>query len=451
MIVRSVSARALAPALAAALLAATAASAAVALTLLAGTKSGIALATIAVGGPAFAYLAIVAPAIFPFGSYAALVPFDNLLDVAAFGTLTKILGILTGVAFLAFMLRTRRAVSPPKALFIWSALVVWLAATAFWAIDQQSVFALLPTACELVVLFAAVSVFPSDRKAVSACVIATVAGGVAAALYGAYLFHSGIDIAARSNRLWIMTDSSEIDPNHFAAALLLPISLCAGTALYTRRVVPAVGATAALAIMLVGVAESGSRGAAIGIAVMALYLFVRSDRRLRLALGALPAAAGLAILSLHTSIWARFAQTLSSGGSNRLPIWKVGLTTLKSHWLLGAGYNNFGFAYDQAFLQTHQTQFANWHRAPHDLLIGTGVELGIVGVALVIAGWVAQFRMLRNVPATSPEYPLRLALESAVLATFVAALFLDVMIAKYLWLTFMLIALIRNASLRCPS
>jgi O-antigen ligase len=433
---------------AAAALAAAGGLASIAITQLAGTKTGAALALAAIGGPVFVYLAVVAPIVFPFGLFVVLVPFDNLLDINAFGTLTKILGILAGAALLTFLLRTHRALKPPAALFIWGAFVVWIAATAFWALDQKSVFTMLPTPLELVTLYAAISIFPSDRSAVRAAVVAAVLGGVASATYGAYLFHSGVDIAGHGNRLWILTDTSEIDPNHFAAALLVPIALCSAVALRTRRLPVAVACLAALAVLLIGVAESGSRGAVLGIAMIVGWLYLRGERRLKLALFAIPAAAGLIALSLRTSIWARFAQALSTGGSNRLPIWKVGITALKSHWLLGAGYNNFTFAYDQAFMRTNQAQFPDWHRAPHDLLLGTSVELGVIGLVLVLAGWYTQFRMMRDVPPDDPDYAFRLALEGALIGLFTAALFLDVMITKYVWLAFMLAALLRNAHVR---
>jgi O-antigen ligase len=191
--------------------------------------------------------------------------------------------------------------------------------------------------------------------------------------------------------------------------------------------------------MLVGLVETGSRGAMLGFAAMVVYVFIRTRQRWRLAIAALPIAIVLGVLNVHASMWSRFAQSVSTGGSGRLPIWTVGLAALRSHWLIGAGYNNFGFAYDKVLMAVPQPHFANWHRAPHDLLLETSVELGI------LAGWVSQFQMMRGVATNDPDYRFRLALEAALIATFVAALFLDVMITKYVWLMFMLIALLRNA------
>jgi O-antigen ligase len=415
-----------------------------AITLLAGTKTGLVLAVLAIGGPLLAYVAIATPIVFPFGLYVMLVPFNNLLDFSSFGTATKFLAMLAGGALVFYLARTRRIVRPPAALLWWCGLAVWMTATAFWAIDQHSVFALLPTALQLIVLYAVISMIPVDARSLRWVLIATIAGGFLAAAYGSYLFHSGANIYY-GGRLRITTDTSAIDPNHFAAALLLPIALCTAQLMYARKFLPAALYAFAILMMLVGVAESASRGGMLGIAAIMGYLFLRSNRRWRLAI-AVPVAAAATMVN-PTMLWDRVGQAFTSGGSGRVPIWHVGVTALKSHWLLGAGYNNFTFAYDQAFLQTAQTQFADWHRAPHNLLLGTSVELGILGLVLLLAAWVAQFRMLRHVPATDTDFPIRLALEGALIGSFIAAMFLDVMIMKYLWLTFMLAAIVRNAHL----
>jgi putative inorganic carbon (hco3(-)) transporter len=420
-----------------------------ALTALAGTKTGFVLAVSAIGGPVLIYLSIVAPLIFPFGAYVALIPFNNILNIDAFGTLTKALGIVSGAALLFYLLRTRTAVTPPRTLLFWAAVYVWTATTTFWAIDQPSVFVLLPTIVELLTLYAVVSILPTDRNVVRWVTLATVFGGVAASLYGAYLFHSGADIGA--GRLWIKTDTSEIDPNQFAAALLLPLGLVGVFALYSRRVWTIAAYLGAAVILLVGIAESGSRGAVLGVGVMLVYVFIRSERRMRLALWSIPGALLVLLATLRTSIWTRFGDAVSTGGAGRLPIWHIGLVAVKSHWLFGAGLNNFAFAFDEAFLQAHVTEPVTWHRAPHDLLLGTTVEIGVIGLALLLTAWYQQFRVLRDIPMGNPDYPLRVALEATVLGTFVAALFLDVMIFKYVWLTFMLMVIVRNAHYRLGS
>ena len=425
------------------------ATAALAVSALAGTKTGVVLALISIGGPIVFYLSVVAPLIFPFGLYVALVPFDNLLSFSAFGTLTKVLGAAAGAALIFYLLRTKKAVSPSPSILIWFALYTWAAVTAFWAYDQTLVFATLLTSIQLVVLLTAISIFPADHNSLRWVTLAIIVGSLAAAAYGAYLFHNGVNIYY-GNRLRITTDTGAIDPNHFAAAMLLPISLCLSTLLNTRKLLVGAGSVAALGLLFIGVAVSASRGAVMAIGFMVLYFLIRSRSRLRLiVISAITTLAAVAFSS-QTDLWNRFGAALSTGGNGRMSIWRVGLEALKSHWLLGAGYGNFPNAFDSAFLQTPNQIWAeaNWHRAPHDLLIGTSVELGVIGLVLLLAAWISQFFILRDITPSQPEYPLRVAGEAAVLGIFVAALFLDVMTFKYIWLAFMFIATLRNAYLR---
>jgi putative inorganic carbon (HCO3(-)) transporter len=426
---------------------ASAAVASLSITQLAGTKTGFALAIAAIAGPIMVYAAVVAPLVFPFGLYVLAVPFDNILNLTAFGTLTKLLAIVSGAAIILYLVRTRRALPPPTSLLTWGALYTWAAVTAFWAIDPKEVFTALVTSIELVILYGAVSILPAERGTIRWVSIATIGGAVIAGAYGAYLFHNGIDLYYATGRLRITTETGAIDPNHFAAALLLPFCLCLANMLYARKWGVFLLNFSAMSVLLIGVAISQSRGAILAIAAIIVYFFVRTRLKVRLSLLVGGIVAAMLAYGSQTSLWDRFTQAFSTGGAGRTSIWRVGVIAFKSHWLLGAGYNNFPNAYDQAFLQTPNQMWAmaTWHRASHNLLVGTAVELGIVGLALLLVAWFTQFRTLRNIPRGDELYPMRVALEAAVIGTFIAALFLDVMIFKYVWLTFMLIALVRNA------
>lgn len=420
--------------------------AALAVSVLAGTKTGFALALISIAGPIFIYLAALAPLLVPFGLYVLLVPFDNLLSVGGFGTLTKMLGIASGGAILLYLLRTRRALPPTPALFFWAAFTLWAATTAFWAMDPTLVFGQLGTTLALVILYGAISVFPADTNAVRWTTAFVIGGSLCAAAYGAYLFHNGTDIYYGS-RLRITVDTGAIDPNQFAAALLLPIALCLTNLLHTRRLWVAAANLAALVLLFVGVTLSASRGAVLGIGLMTIWFLIRSRARLRLVVLIGIAVAAIAPLTAQTALWDRFGQALSTGGNGRETIWRVGLEAIKHHWLLGAGFGNFPMAYDQVFLQTQHLNWAAaaWHRGSHSLLVGTAVEVGVIGLALLLGAWVAQFMLLRDIAPHEPEYAQRIALEAAMIGVFFAALFLDIMTFKYVWLVFMMIALVRNA------
>ncbi|MGZ3497434.1 MAG: O-antigen ligase family protein [Vulcanimicrobiaceae bacterium] len=409
---------------------------------LAGTKSGTILALAATIGPGLLYAAIVSPIGFPFSLYAVLTPFDGILDMPAFGTLTKVIGIATGAALLFYMLRTRRFVQPDRSLAVWILFYLWMAASLFWAMDSKTSLQLLPTALQLFVLYLVASMFPSNLKSLRLAGTAVIAGGVCAASYGFYVFHSGVGLT--KERLWIATDTSTLNPDHFANSLLLPLTLALVVALWTRSLWVRLAAIASITIMFVAIGLTGTRGALVAFLAILVYLMIRDRHRWQL--GVLTAVAGVAVLATTGArLVARFQEAASTGGAHRVDIWRVGFTALRQHWLIGAGYGNFPFAYDTAFLSVQQTFFTEWHRASHNILLGTGVELGTIGLVLLIAAWYGQFRMLRNIGSEDARYPMRVALEAALIGLFVAAMFVDMMIWKYLWLAFILVAMTRNA------
>lgn len=436
------------PLLAGALVAAFGAVAAFASVRFSGTKTGLVLALGGVFGPIAAYYALTAPLIFPFDFYVLAVPFDYAMNLTAFGTITKILGLAAGLALLIYLARAGRIVRPPPVLIIWGALVAWAAMTAMWAIDVPTVFSMLPTLVQLLVLFAVISLYPSDRRDVTFVLGASLVGGLIAAAWGVYLFHSGQDVI--QNRLYIgrqagAYSSSSLDPNHFAAGLLLPAALALVGTLHSRRMLHKIAFGGGFLLVLAGMMVAASRGAAVALAIMVVFLFFRGPWKLQLA--SFISLAGIVSLFFQGQLWARFSSTSIDTGSGRLDVWRVGLLALKSHWLLGAGYYNFPYAYSQSYLQAH-TDFAKWFMAPHDLLIGTSVELGVIGLVLTLAGWYGQFHMLRIIPRESPDYPARLAIEAATVGLFVASLFLDLLATKYCWLTFIAGVLLYNSHRR---
>ncbi|MBV8149503.1 MAG: O-antigen ligase family protein [Candidatus Eremiobacteraeota bacterium] len=429
--------------------------ASLAITRLAETRTGYLIGLGSTAGPLLVYLSIVAPLVFPFGLYVLSVPFDSITTLTSFGSLTRLLAMISGVAILLFVARTRRAVPPPRALLWWVAFYAWAAATAFWAIDDRPVFGALSTALQLLALYTAVAMIPIERNGLRFVCVTVVVGGVAAAAYAIYQLHSGNLAGVSANRLTITNFSVDptanaIDPNHFAAALLLPIALCATQVLHQRRHVVMVANAACLGVLVLALALCQSRGAVLALCLLLLYFLPFVGRLARARLVVLMGASmfAAAVFGAQLGMWDRFADTFSTGGSGRTSIWQIGLVAFKSHWLLGAGFGNFAFAYDEALLKTaHANWYSNqiWDLSSHNVFLGMSVEVGLIGLALFLAAWGAQFVMLRCIDRQDPEYPLRVALEGAVLATFVSAFFLDIFFTKYFWLTFMLVTLVRGA------
>ncbi|MGB6985796.1 MAG: O-antigen ligase family protein [Candidatus Aquilonibacter sp.] len=417
--------------------------AALGITALAGTKTGVALALAAVLGPLAVYGAICEPLVFPFTFYVMLAPFDNLMGAPAFGTLARLLAIVCGASIVLWLIRTRRAVAPDRAILLWGLLWVWSAASLTWAADPVVGYSQLFTLGQLLALYVVVSLVPLDKRTLHIVLASVVLSGTVAAGYGAYLFSRGMDL--RGGRLFLSIDNNPMDPNQFAAALLLPIALALIGLLQARSLALRAAYTGALLVMWTGIAVSGSRGAVVAAAVVLIYIMLRARTSL-LASGVALAVISSA-LALNGNIASRFSIAASTGGAGRLDIWRVGLIAFRNHFWFGAGYANFPIAFDQAFLEISEHQYTFWHRAPHNILLSAGVELGVVGLVILVAAWIVQFRALRAISRHDALYGVRIAAEAAVIGLFMAGMFLDILTFKYLWLAFMVVMLIRNAAL----
>ena len=410
---------------------------------LAGSKTGAVLSAGLTIGPALLYVMIVSPLTFPFSLYAIATPFDSILDLPQFGTATKLIGILTAASFLFYIIRTKKYADPPRNLMLWVLLFLWTMSSMFWAYDTQSSQKLLPTAFELLALYIVAAMLPVTMKQLRIACGGAALGGILSALYGYRLYRSGI--AEFKDRLWVHTDTSSWNPDHFANSMLMPIAICLIAVLWSRNLAVRVVAAGGIGIMLVTMVYTGARGAVVGLVALIAYLIWRDRHRVQLAV--FGGALGLvAVILKGPAYLARWQEAAQNGGSGRLSIWHVAWHAFQQNWLYGAGYGNFPFAYDRAFIGVFQSFFADWHRASHNIIIGYGVELGIIGLVLLLLAWWGQFRMLRGIGEDDERWPYRLGLEGAMIALFFSGMFADIMSWKYLWLTFMLVAFAYNAS-----
>lgn len=417
--------------------------AAAAISALGGTKTGAVLALGATIGLPLLYAAIVDPIAFPLGVYALVVPLDEILPLPAVGSIGRVLGAAAGAAMLFYMLRKKRFVDPPKSLVNWLLLYLWMGASLLWAIEPSQSWDILQTALQLLGLYVVAAMFPIRAKQLRLLLYFVVAGGAAAACYALYLFAHGTSI---QNRLSISDVNSAGDPNHFAASLLLPFALGIYVLLWHRSLLPRLAILPLTAICFAGILLSGSRGAMLGTAVLVAFLIIRDPHR-RVLAAVCSALAAIGALVAGPQIIGRFSQAASTGGAGRTDIWRVGLAAFRENWLFGAGYENFTYAYDRVYIHVFQPIYAGWTRAPHDLLLSTSVELGIVGLVLMLVAWLGQYKTLSPIGTQDPRYGLRLTLQGCLLGMFTIAMFSDIMIRKYLWLLFILIVLTRNAQM----
>lgn len=416
---------------------------------LAGTKTGVVLALICALGPVAVYGAITAPMLFPFALFLVLVPFDNLLSLPSFGTLTKLIGLMCAAAFAVRLMRSRRYVVPDRAVLAWIPFLLLAVSSLAWAIDPSKGVSNILTLTEFVGLYVLVSFMPMDRRTLAMIVTAIIIGGALAGAYGGYLFHAGNDVS--HGRLFVNDGTSAIDPNHFGAALVVPLILALTVFVESTKLKIRAFALSMAVLIALGVFISGSRGALLACAISIGYMVLRSRKRLVLG-GLVLAGAGVG-LAAFGNIINRFNQIAATGGAGRLGIWKVSFVAFERHPFLGSGFGNFPLAYNDAFLSVPAfasmkiVEGAHWTIAPHNNVVWVAVELGALGVIALLYAWWMQFRAVRIIPPTSDLYPLRVAAEAALIGQFVQGLTIGTLTYKYLWLAFMLAMIVRNAGL----
>ncbi|MFL5542602.1 MAG: O-antigen ligase family protein, partial [Longimicrobiaceae bacterium] len=176
----------------------------------------------------------------------------------------------------------------------------------------------------------------------------------------------------------------------------------------TGLAVRAAGAGAVL-VCLLGIVKSGSRGALVGLAAVALYMLFRwgtVPRGRRLA----AAAVGLAAIAAvgNAQYWGMMQSLLHpsedynwSGKSpeGRMEVWKRGMSYMAARPLTGVGASGFFVAEGtlsgrakEAALRGHGLKWS----APHNSFVQAGAELGVPGLLLFVLLLAAAYRSGRD-------------------------------------------------------
>jgi O-antigen ligase len=264
-------------------------------------------------------------------------------------------------------------------------------------------------------------------------VLLTILGGCCAAAYVIAEFHQGVSVAG-TDRSSLVVGDQEADPNGMAAGLLLPISLAMALFFSSEKRTAKVLAMLAVAGIGLSIFLTMSRGAALALIVIAVVFLLRLKKMRVLA----PVVAlSLLLLFVPASFFSRFEKAGASGGAGRIPIWTVGVEALKHFWVQGAGVDCFPAAY--TLYAGSGPEFTGFDRASHNIYLMTAVELGIVGLILLLLAIRAQFRVVRHAPGRFD--PMLVASEAACWALLVSGFFLDTIWRKYFWLSWILLTL----------
>ena len=298
----------------------------------------------------------------------------------------------------------------------------------------------------LVTLYILVSIVAVTRFELNAILTSTLAAGVISAGYDAYLYHSGQSLVAANagvTRVLIVVGDASIDPNALASALILPTAIAIFWLFNSRHALLCIAMIAALAILLLGFAASGSRGGFIQLGVLFFYLILRS--RHRIWLGVLMLSAIVTTLAANPGLPARFADAQQDGGAGRRDIWNIGIHALRHYWLVGAGVGNFANAFDREYINVYSHYVLGWHWVAHNVPLQVATELGLIGLVLFAFAVYFQFRALRNVAVgDAAGAELRIVLEGAFLGVMTSGFSISNLNLKYVWLAFSIMMVYRG-------
>jgi len=325
--------------------------------------------------------------------------------------------------------------------------IFWAVLSYFWALNNEiAVFRLPVLALLLFLYFAAASIRPTEKEMATIIWLVILGGflGAAVSLYG---FSQGEFQRNLLGRETLATSDRMTNPNTLGASLILPLSLAVCTLLSSRT-----WPRRLLLFGLVGVIGAStlatmSRGAMAAVATVFIVLLWRSPARRRVLL---PVAIMGGIVMSMPAISKRVMLTQIDRGAGRFDIWQVGLSAFRHYALFGAGQDCFPDAFNQ-YAQT-APHFVGFSRAPHNIYLGTGVELGLVGLVLLLGAIVRHLLLAVKGSHDIPDEALRLQLvsyEAALWGLLVCGFFLDLLWEEYFWLTLMLMVMtvhVRKAS-----
>lgn len=355
--------------------------------------------------------------------YIAVIPIDEIVRLGPLGTVGRTAAILFTITYA--IPRLRRLTWDAMPLSAW-AYTGWAILSVTWAIDPQVAARELGTLVQLFAIGLLIADVVVHRPSIVRPILWTyslscaVVGVIGAGEYFAGQISNGERAAALPNQ----------DPAQFAA-VLLPAFAFALLELTGGRL-RLLGAAVAFATGS-GILLSGTRGAWVSVIVVTI-LFVVPRMRPSQRLAALAGVVALAVIAMQIPavrelVTFRTDTAISSGGAGRTDIWSVGLGIIESAPLIGVGYANFPVAYTPELVWSTPVQtVTSTGRGPHNLVIGTLGELGIMGFLLL--AWYLIPLLVRR--ATGPD---AVAVQAALASLMVSAMFLDVFgNRKQVWL-----------------
>ena len=313
---------------------------------------------------------------------------------------------------------------------------VWLPLSLAWTVDVGNTVGALGRWGAVGVAFLVVATGMADRSAVRLAAGAFVVGAVLSVVVGAATGDTSVGEEGRF-------EGTLGDSNLLAAGLVPAVVLVLGLTAGRRGMCWRGAAGAAVVVLGVGLAASGSRGALAGaMAALAAALAVVERPRVALVAGAAIAlGAMVAALWLYPSAWHRAPS--AEFGSGRAELWTVAWHMAGDHPLTGVGPDNYpevagDYVREVGPLEGVDLIAVDPHEA-HNLYLQMLAETGVVGLALFVAfavaclhsGWRAARRL--TAAADRRDAALARAVIVAGVSMLASAAFISVPVDRRLW------------------
>ena len=328
----------------------------------------------------------------PLGFVAASVPALYAAQTAG----TAVLAI----AWLGELRRRRRAAyARPLARPLIAALtlLVWVVVSVGWADDVEVAKPIgLSWVCAIAV-FAIIATTATDIDRVRLLAAAFLAGAVLSVLVG--IATEGLT-ATGGDTLDVTTGLRAPgggDANLIAAGLIPALCLAAGLFATTRSLATRAVLAFAVLVLFVGVAQTQSRGAAIGLlAVVVAALVVARRQRVQLLFTIVSVAAlAAAVFAVFPGALDRMV-TADSTGTGRTELWGVAVEMSRDHPVVGVGLANFPKESQRYVRRPGQLAYVEdivyRPHVVHNTYLGMLAEGGAIGLVLLLLAIVACVR-----------------------------------------------------------
>jgi len=319
------------------------------------------------------------------------IPWENVLTLQGFGTLSRLIGLAAGCAGLLSVAIDGKVRRPGPLLCAATAFAAWNALSLFWTVDPELSVLRIFTYAQLVLLVWLIGEFAPGMAAVRALMLAYVLGATVSAGNTVANYRSGAETT------YLRYAAFNFDSNDLGLILALGVPLAWYLLLAEERRFIRWAAAPYMPLALIGVPLTASRGAFLAALVsmsLVIWTFWYLRPRARwLVLLAAAASVGGALALVPDSSWRRLATITSEVGSGtmnqRTEIWQAGADAFPASPLLGVGAGAFRVAVEPRL---------GVPRAAHNAFLGVLIEAGLVGFGVFSVMLLAALALAWHMP-----------------------------------------------------